>query len=104
MIMKRLLITLFVVASLYGCQKDQLASTIPDCIVEIIENNQAGLAVVRMRLNHEFVYHMHTGFAWIDGPEFILNSSCDTVCFLGGYFPVNNCGGNLTVVDTVWKR
>ncbi len=71
-----------------SCAKSScLTEEIPDCIQDIIQNysSHPTLQSVQTQLINEIQhYWLQTGAISYDGVEYIVNSSCDTVCYLCG--------------------
>ncbi len=77
-----LLLTTFIVACNYD--DDSIQSTIPDCVKVLFNNGPSqdtSLLMVRRQLQgNEYHYWLHTGNLAFDGPEYIVDEKCDTVC------------------------
>lgn len=90
--MYKLTTILFFLFIFIACSKDEVKTGIPDCIGNILEKESANLLTVqRIEVDGDFHYWLNTGASIYDGPEYIVNSSCDTVCVFCFCKPVPSC-------------
>jgi hypothetical protein len=97
----------FLMFFIFSCKKtDTSTPQLPDCIKKIIANDQGTekLKTIRVRkMGNELQYWLNTDARFYDGAEYIVNNSCDTVCRIGGFFPVSAlCAGDDW--EEIWKK
>ncbi|MEM7105697.1 MAG: hypothetical protein AAF502_21345 [Bacteroidota bacterium] len=74
--MKHIKFVIPVLILFMSCQKD---GVLPECIAEITDDDST-LQIETQEVNNEIHYRLNDGFA--NGVEYIINSECDTVCYL----------------------
>jgi hypothetical protein len=94
---------------LFSCQKEKIEAGIPECIdgkIELFKNSSNAVSVQRMKQNDEFHYWFNTDARFFDGPEYILNGKCDTVCSYGRIFPSQTCLNYYEngTWEVIWKK
>lgn len=99
------------VISLFSCQKKEVGNKLPQCIEEILEMDQNTMYSPILRVNAQIVggeqhYWLNTDERHADGPEYILNEICDTVCYLCGECTYPSCLDNYKDEnwETIWER
>lgn len=90
--MQKLTFLFFILLAFAACKKDDCSSSgNPDCINDIIENQPSELLTVqRIDVGGDYHYWLNTGDNTFDGPEYIVNENCDTVCVFC-FCPYNPC-------------
>lgn len=77
---------IFLILLCIACKKrDSELSALPDCIQKIIKDpvRSRTLKTVRVKkIGQEFRYWLNTDASYIDGPEYFVNGSCDSLCFI----------------------
>lgn len=87
--MKNLFVCFLLVFVFLACNKeddfvDGRIQT-PVCVAALYATTEIAaenglLAVYRMDVDNEFHYWLNTGAMALDGPEYIIDADCDTVC------------------------
>jgi hypothetical protein len=94
--MKNLLL-LFATILLLSCNKSNtdnpLNTDLPQCIAELIEDTSLVpiiQTVKQQQIDDAFHYWLNTDAVHYDGAEYIVNATCDTLCYYCGecLFPV----------------
>ena len=102
-----LLLTVFA-----ACKDDDISGTlngeIPSCVKVLYEDGPGQdtnlIAVKRVLVGEEYHYWLNTGFNAFDGPEYIVNESCDTVCTFC-FCPPDPCHNNYNGDwEVVWEK
>jgi hypothetical protein len=96
---------------LLACDKENTNShsELPECIQNFVESSQISSTLKTIRsqeVNNEIHYWLNTGFVNIDGEEFVVNNSCDTICyFCSECFPPD-CSFSYNSEDwkIIWRR
>ena len=84
----KITVFLFVLA-LMACNSSDIPidTNIPICVQKILDSaeSRVDLRTVRVQvLDNELHYWLNTDFTFFDGVEYIVNSSCDTICSFCG--------------------
>lgn len=103
-----LLLTILLLSSCGDKSNDLMDSDFPVCIQEIIINPELSTDLKRIRtqaVNDEIHYWLNTEFIESDGEEFIVNSSCDTICSFCGFCLPAACTEDYdSEWTTIWER
>lgn len=108
--MDKLIFSVIAFCLLVSCQRnDEDACKISTCLDEKIESFKAATEAVSLKTTSvagETHYWFNTNATHWDGVEYILNESCDTVCYFCG-----ECFGPECMVDylnadwkTIWEK
>jgi hypothetical protein len=88
-----------------SCSKD---SELPDCIEKLTDDPDQTELIEKVRsqtLNGEVYYWLNTGAVAYDGAEYIVNNSCDTICYFCGFCLPPDCGVSpQDDWETIWER
>ena len=86
------IIVLFLIVS---CKPEEsLDLNLPVCIENVIQDSILSKNLITIQLqkiNGENHYWMNTDFRHSDGPEYILNNQCDTICGFCGECNPDEC-------------
>ncbi len=99
----------FILFLLSACDKSEINKELPQCIEEIINKgtgpfNTIG-SVQSQIIDGENHYWLNTNARYFDGPEVIVNTSCDTVCWFCGFCVQPACIEKYaTTWDTIWTK
>ena len=79
-----LLFTLFTMF-LYSCEDvPDHYTDLPDCVLTIVDNTPQ-IVIKTQEINGFENYWLNTGANEADGDEYIVSSTCDTLCYYGGW-------------------
>ncbi len=76
----------------YACNKDNLLRAASHCIQEKIEafkKNPKAIRIVRYKMDGGLAFLFDDGRIALDGSLPLLDMSCDTICSIGGFVPIN---------------
>ncbi len=86
-----MLLSIILLLSACDNSNEMINTEIPVCIQEIIDEPELSSELKTVRIqeaNNELHYWLNTDFRHADGIEYIVNSSCDTICsFCGECLP-----------------
>ncbi len=88
-------------------KKEQLNTKLPECIENIIANEQSFFPLITIRqqeVNGENRYWLNTDARHLDGPEYIVNSSCDTICSYSDRGIPVDCIDQYGGWQIIWER
>lgn len=94
---KLIVIACIILLSSCSESNEDIDTSIPTCIDEILEDSNLPEDIVSIRVQEnddELHYWISTGVMEVDGVEFIVDSQCDTVCSLGGFVQSPDCAGD----------
>ncbi len=97
------LYVLFFAMIFTACSKEDLGNVTTECIqvmMEAFKKTSDAKTVRRIQMEQEYHYWFNTDARFVDGPEYILNSKCDTVCIFGRLWPPQTCLQNYD--DSKW--
>ncbi len=80
-------VLIFVFCVACSKSKQEISRSIPSCIQAVIEDPDLSKDIKTVRVQEnasELQYWINTDFTHFDGVEYILNSTCDTVCIMCG--------------------
>ncbi|MEO5906192.1 MAG: hypothetical protein ABIQ11_05665 [Saprospiraceae bacterium] len=95
---------LILIIFLISCNKkdESIITELPECI-----ELSGALKTVRVQnVKNELHYWLNTDFAQSDGPEYVVNINCDTLCTFCGECIPPNCAKKYDFESWViiWKR
>lgn len=104
-----LLITIILVFISACSKSEKFSSDLPGCIDEITQDtikNSTLKSVELMYVNGKHHYWLKTDHLMFDGPEFIVNSQCDTICFLCAECSMPPCATEYKNRnwETIWEQ
>jgi len=110
--MKNSILLIILILAVGACNNDDNGlSNLPDCVQDIVNTDSANetLRTVKKQVfNDEDHYWLNTGDMELDGVEFVVNSECDTICSLGGFYPhpipIPEACGNFDNWEVVWEQ
>ena len=82
---------------------------LPACVEEITLDTTASLELLAVQAQYvkgELHYWLTTDARHLDGPEYIVNMACDTVCVICGFCDRQRCIRNYDNDDweIIWER
>ncbi len=70
---------------LWSCNDDPDHYTdLPDCVQSIVDDTPQ-IIIKSQEIDNSVRYWLNTGANALDGDEYIVSSSCDTLCYYGGW-------------------
>lgn len=94
---------------LIGCRKENTSPSenipLPACIQEAIAQQPGIKSVETQTVGNEVHYFINRWASYTDATDYIVNSQCDTVCFICGECELPGCYSNYYGTDwkVIWK-
>lgn len=77
------------------CKTTTDSSTIPGCVQDIIDEGGSQFETLKtvksQSIDGTIHYWLNTDARHVDGPEYIVNMSCDTICSYCGFCVLPDC-------------
>lgn len=107
--MKHLALVFFVLLFISCHKSDCVDTTVPECIQSIIDDEElsADLRTVRVqKVDNQLHYWLNTDYVHFDGAEEIVNSACDTICYICGECIPPDCYYDYDYDDwmVIWEK
>ena len=83
--MNKLLLVLLLFTSCACKKREEALSNLPACLQTLVADKQqsVGLEAIRVqKIKGEKHYWLNTDARHLDAAEYVVNASCDTVCFI----------------------
>jgi hypothetical protein len=86
-----------------GCDPPPFSNSCLGDAFERFKDTDEAKAIVEFKLDGQPVYMLDDESYTFDGRVPLLNTSCDTVCWFGGFFPPP-CESQLERVGDIWRK
>lgn len=104
--MKNLLFFCLIILTVIACKKDDKLSPCLHEKLEAFKASSRAKTIKKQIVNGEVHYWLNTDDRHLDGTEYILNETCDTVCVLCGDCDPPACLSNYDNDNwkTIWEK